>query len=122
MGTVRLSSARDESSCKHRQGAKQGTERTSLANEEEEPDAAGQIKQERDGVAGIADEVGDGEEGGQQAGADGRGADGGGVEQRVGGRAVGAGGATDKGRGEAPGEADEDKGDDVVDEGGGGHG
>lgn len=91
---------------------------TSLANEEEEPDAAGEVEDKRDGIARVAQQVEDGEEGGVEPGAEPALLDGGGVEQRVRRGLVGAGGAADEGRGEAPGEADEDEAQDVVDGGG----
>ncbi len=93
-------------------------ELTSLANEEKEPDAAGEVKDERDGIARVAQQIEDGEEGGVEPGAEPALLDGGGVEQRVRRGLVGAGGAADEGRGEAPGEADEDEAQDVVDGGG----
>lgn len=91
---------------------------TSLANEEKEPDAAGEVQDKRDGIARVAQQIEDGEEGGVEPGAEPALLDGGGVEQRVRRGLVGAGGAADEGRGEAPGEADEDEAQDVVDGGG----
>lgn len=90
-------------------------ELTSLANEEKEPDAAGEVEQERDGVARVAQQVEGGEEGGEEAGPEPASRDRGVVEEWVRARLVGAGGAADEGGREAPGEADENEGEDVVD-------
>lgn len=91
---------------------------TSLANEEKEPDTAGEVQDKRDGIARVAQQIEDREEGGVEPVAEPALLDGGGVEQRVRRGLVGAGGAADEGRGEAPGEADEDEAQDVVDGGG----
>lgn len=92
-----------------------GKTQFSLANEEKEPDAASEVEHERDGVARVAQQVEGGEEGGEEAGPEPAGPDGGAVEERVRLRLVGAGGAADEGGCEAPGEADENEGEDVVD-------
>lgn len=89
---------------------------TGLANEKKEPDTAGEVKHQRHGIARVAQQIEHGEEGAvegtpEPARLDGRAVEDGGV-----GRVwlVGAGGAADEGRGEAPGEADEDEAEDVV--------
>lgn len=89
---------------------------TGLANEEKEPDAAGEVEHQRHGIARVAQQVDDTKEGAvegapEPARLDGRAVEDGGV-----GRVwlVGAGGAADEGRGEAPGEADEEEAEDVV--------
>lgn len=93
----------------------QGFRLTGLANEEEEPDAAGEVEDQRHGIARVAQQIEDSEEGTVQPGAEPALLDSGGVEDWVRRGLVGAGGAADEGRGEAPGEADEDEAHDVVD-------
>lgn len=91
-------------------------EHTSLANEKKEPDATGEVEHQRHGIARVAQQIDNAKkravEGAPEpARLDGRAVEDGGVG-RV--RLVGAGGAADEGRGEAPGEADEDEAEDVV--------
>lgn len=91
---------------------------TGLANEEKEPDAAGEVEHQRHGVARVAQQIDDGEQGAVEGAPEPARLDGRAVEDGVGRGLVGAGGAADEGRGEAPGEADEDEAEDVVDGGG----
>lgn len=93
-------------------------QRTGLANEKEEPDTAGEVEHQRHGVARVAQQIDDGEEGAVEGAPEPTRLDGRAGEDGVGGRLVRAGGAADEGRGEAPGEADEDEAEDVVDGGG----
>jgi hypothetical protein len=90
---------------------------TGLANEEEEPHAAGDVEQQGHGVPRVAEQIDDAEEGAVELRAPPRVPDGGLVEPGAWGRGVSAGGAADEGRGKAPGEADEDKGKDIVEDG-----
>lgn len=89
---------------------------TGLANEEKEPDAAGEVERQRHGVARVAQQIDDGEEGAVDGAPEPARLDGRSVEDGGAGRVwlVGAGGAADEGRGEAPGEADEEEAEDVV--------
>ena len=88
--------------------------RTSLPNEQEEPHTPREVQQQRQRVARVPQQVGRGEEGPVELAPDPARPDAGGREDRVGRRVVRAGGAADEGRREAPGESDEEEGDDVV--------
>ena len=87
---------------------------TSLADQQEEPHAAGQVQQQRDGIARVPQQVDDGEEGAVGPGPEPAGPDGRRVEQRVRRGPVVLCGAADEGRGEAPGHADHEEPCDVV--------
>ncbi|RFU77591.1 chitin synthase c [Trichoderma arundinaceum] len=89
--------------------------RTGFANEEEEPDAAREVEDQGHGIARVAQQIDDAEEGAVQLGPEPARLDGRGVEDGMRRRLVGAGGSADEGRREAPGEADEDEAQDVVD-------
>jgi hypothetical protein len=90
----------------------------SLPDEQEKPHAASQVHQQRYRILWVPQQIHRGEEGAVQPRAEPAPPDGRRLEDRVRRRAVGAGGAADKGRGEAPRDADEDEAEDVVDDGG----
>lgn len=89
---------------------------TGLANEKKEPDTAGEVEHQRHGIARVAQQIEHSEEGAVEGAPEPARLDGRAVENGRVGRVwlVGAGGAADEGRGEAPGEADEDEAEDVV--------
>jgi hypothetical protein len=91
--------------------------RTGLPYQQEEPDAAGEVQQQRHGITWVAKQVDDGEEGGIEPGAEPAGLDIRAVEARVRRRLVGAGGTADEWRCKAPGKTDEDEAEDVVEDG-----
>ena len=91
---------------------------TGLSNEQKEPHTSREIQQQRSRILRVSQQVSHGKEGAVELALEPRGLDGRGVEDWVRGRAVGASGATNKGRGEAPSQADEDEAENVVEDGG----
>ena len=87
---------------------------TSLSNEQEEPYTPCEIQQQGSRIFRIPQQVGDGEKSTVQLALDPRGLDSRGVKERMRGRAVGAGSSADEGRGETPGQTDEDEAEDVI--------
>lgn len=121
MGTVKLSSVSDVSLVPHththrgRGGEESKKRHTGLPDEQEEPHAPRQVEQQGHGVPRVPQQVEGGEEGAVQAALEpGRG-DVLAGQQRVRGRVVRAGRATDERGREAPGEADEEEAGDEVD-------
>lgn len=90
---------------------------TGLPDQQEEPHAAGEVDEQRDGVARVPQEVQHGEEGAVDPALEPARPDVRPVERRVGGRVVVAGRAPDEGCREAPGHADQEEAQDVVEGG-----
>lgn len=115
MGTVKLNSR--EGRCHQfptRKGKMESARLTGLAYEQKEPHTARQIDQERQSIARVPQEVDDSKKGAVKLGLKPAALDGVGVEDGVGRGVVIPRGATDKRRGQAPGDADEGEAEDVV--------
>lgn len=87
---------------------------TGFANQQKKPHATRQVEQQGNSIARVSQQVNNGEKRAVHFGLEPTSAHSVRLEQRMGRRVVVSGGAADKGRGEAPGDADEGEADDVV--------
>src|SRR4051812_20514646 len=93
-------------------------QRTSLPNEQEEPHTASEVQQQRDSIPRIPQQIDDGEESAVQLALDPAVLDRRRVQNGVSRRAMCPGSSTNEGGCKAPGQADEDEGEDIVGHGG----
>lgn len=90
-------------------------ERTSLSDKKEEPDAPRQVNEQRHRIARVSQQIDDAEKGPVELALQPARLDSLGIEDRVRRRVVVLGGTADEGRREAPGEADHEESDYIVD-------